>query len=143
MNKYLYERIAPIWIASLVKLHGDKCNLHFVYSKKRKSEICAFCCVFFFSNWIRAFLSAGSSPHSFSHCSILLSGNIFLLFYSMFSCNVTFPLFLSIFSIAVCSEDIFMCYCANWIQLAYYTERWFRLSPIETIFEWGVNFIGD
>lgn len=48
MNKYLYERIAPIWIASLVKLHGDKCNLHFVYSKKRKSEICAFCCVFFF-----------------------------------------------------------------------------------------------
>lgn len=48
MNKYLYERIAPIWIASLVKLHGDKCNLHFVYSKKRKSEICAFCCVFVF-----------------------------------------------------------------------------------------------
>lgn len=103
--------------------------------------MCILLCFFLQIEYLRSCQPAHSRTLYLTHCSILLSGNISLLFYSMFSCNVIFSL--SIFSIAVCSEDIFMCYCANWIQLAYYTERWFRLSPIETIFEWGVNFIGD
>lgn len=143
MNKYLYERIAPIWIASPAKLHWDNCNLHFVYSKKRKSEICAFCCFYFiyfflllFSNWDARYCQP-AHRHSFSlSCSILLSGNIYLLFYSMFSCNVHFTIDLFLFfpSFFGCSLQwkIFMCYCANWIQLAYSQSvdfAWAQLKP--------------
>lgn len=138
MNKYLYERIAPIWLASPAKLHWDNCNLHFVYSKKRKSEICAFCCFYFiyFFGLRRAVLSAGSSTFSLFLVRHSLEWEyIFvILFHVLMQCAFYYrfiSLFFLFFGYSL-QWKIFMCYCANWIQLAYSQSvdfAWAQLKP--------------
>lgn len=80
-----FERIAPNSDgASPVKLHGDSCNLHFVYSKKRKSQICG---IAVFSRWTdaRAHLSSChlvSSPLTIRNGCLTPCNVIFLAFSS-------------------------------------------------------------